>query len=124
MFTLFRRDPNSLSWMTPPVDAFCRGFDVDSVKGFLQRVAVHVDAGFGGGEIARVTALLNAMQREESRELSFSIRFHGGDSVFRIRVFMDDIDAPDVCFLAPPALTHSIRQEFARYTRDLGLALA
>ena len=57
-------------------------------------------------------------------ELSFSIRFHGGDSVFRIRVFMDDIDAPDVCFLAPPALTHSIRQEFARYTRDLGLALA
>jgi hypothetical protein len=125
MFTLFKKD----SYPSPrtaasSVDSFCRGFDVDDVKGFLQRVARQVDAGFGGAEIERVTALLNAMQRDELRELSFSIRFGGDDSVFRIRVFMDDIDAPDICFLAPPSLTESIRQEFERYTRELDLVSA
>jgi hypothetical protein len=124
MFTLFRKDSHPSPWMLPPVDAFCRGVNVDDVKGFLQRVARHVDAGFGGAEIGRVTALLDAMQHDEERELSFSIRFDGDDSVFRIRVFMDDIDAPDICFLAPPSLTASIRDEFERYTRELGLVSA
>jgi len=96
-------------------------FALANVRPFLERIAHLVDSGFGRGEIDRVVSLAESMKHDEERELTFQITHQGRNSPFLIRVFMDDIDAPDVYFFGPKALAEQIDAEMGRFCEELGI---
>jgi len=55
------------------------------------------------------------------KTLQFQIRCAGKGSLFRVHVFMDDINAPDIYFFAPVILKQEIEAEFMRFAEEKGV---
>lgn len=96
-------------------------FDGENVRLFLERIVPLIDVGFGTPEVDRVTNMLESMDHDDEEELAFEITVRGAMSPFRVRVFMDDIDSPDVYFFAPPALAEQIDHEMDKFAEELGI---
>lgn len=96
-------------------------FDLQHVEPFLQRVARLVDSGFAAPEIAKMKALAEIMAHDDEQEVGFKIRYEGKPSELRIRVFMDDIAAPDLYFFSEPSLAEKISTEFERFAEENGM---
>src|SRR5438045_3968864 len=65
-------------------------------------------SGFSEAQIQQACKMAERMEHDAEQELEFPIRYAGSDSLLRIGVFMDDINAPDVYFSSPPALAAQI----------------
>ena len=94
-------------------------FDSDLVEPFLQRVSTLV-TGFGAKEIAEVAQMIAELEVEDERELRFEVSDEGCWILLRVRVFMDDVDAPDLHFFTTPELAKEIEQLLAEFREELG----
>lgn len=83
-------------------------FDSEEVQPFLERISAFIDSGFGGIEIKALIKKMLRLKPDETYQAVFSITCNRVVSPFRIRIFMDDVDAPDVYFYAPIKLVRRI----------------
>lgn len=104
-----------------PLKEFSANFDSENVSPFLERIAPHIEAGFGAPERTKVLDLLASLQLDDEKELSFPIRYAGAKSTLKIGIFLDDIDAPDIYFFAPAALSDAIEAEMIKFCEELGI---
>jgi hypothetical protein len=86
-------------------------FDLEQLQPFLERIAAHIDSGFGSAEIATVMKKVQRLKPDQTCQFVFPVTFKGTAAPFRIRVFMDDIDAPDAYFYGPTELARQIDHE-------------
>ena len=96
-------------------------FDMENVRPFLQRISPFIESGFGEAQIQQVCQLAENMPHDTEKELEFPIRYAGRDSLLRIGIFMDDINAPDVYFFSPPALAAQIDAEMEKFCDEMGM---
>jgi hypothetical protein len=95
-------------------------FDAENLKPFLLRVAGFVEEGFGVSEIDKVMAMA-ALPPESEEEVEFSVIYGGQRTPLRVRVFMDDVEAPDVYFFTSTQLRQRIGQEIHAFFAELGM---
>ena len=95
-------------------------FDTENLKPFLLRVAGFVEKGFAADEIDKVMALARLPHQSEE-EVQFSVVYGGARAPLRVRVFMDDVEAPDVYFFTSPQLAKRIDQELKAFCEELGI---
>jgi len=95
--------------------------DIANVRPLLLRIAQHVSEGFTESEIKRVGAFIAGTRFDSEREMTLSVVFSGKQTPFIIRVFMDDIDAPDVFVFSAPELIAVINAEVEAFFDELGL---
>ena len=96
-------------------------FDAENVKPFLRRVAKLIESGFGESEIEKATAFINSTKHDDERATRFQINYRGQSAGMRVRVFMDDIDSPDIYISGPDELCKEIRSEMEAFANELGL---
>src|SRR5688572_28303227 len=73
-------------------------FDSEEVRPFLERLKPLIESGFSDKEILQVQKTLESMKVDEEKELEFPIRYKGQQTVLRVTIFMDDVNAPDLSF--------------------------
>jgi hypothetical protein len=100
---------------------FSTNFDSDTVRPFLERIQPLIEAGFSSAQIEQVGQIVATLAHDQEQTLEFQIRHAGKDAKFQIQVVMDDIDAPDLYFFSPPALTRQIESEFMRFAKERGM---
>ena len=81
------------------------------VRPFLERVARHIDSGFGEPEIGKVEELIRSLDVEEDGQLDFTVLHQGRTGNLTVAVRLLDVNAPDLHFLAAPALAAAIDGE-------------
>ena len=96
-------------------------FDTDGLAEYVQRLPALIGGGFGEAEIARVMAEVREMEHNEGRILDFPITWQGEPTTLLVEVFMDDIDAPDVAFIAVPELAARIQSDMVGWAEEKGL---
>lgn len=89
-----------------------RNLDMEQLEPLLKKVSSLIEDGFKEDEIQEVCELAEEMEVEQEKGINFPIQFDGEKTGFRIQIFMDDIDAPDLYFFAPPKLAEEIRKIF------------
>lgn len=60
------------------------------------------------------------MAVDDEKEVMFQIKYAGRGAIFMVGIFMDDIEAPDVRFSAPPALAEAITSLIERFNEERG----
>lgn len=100
------------------LEEWSTNFDTENVAPFLQRIAPHIESGFAEPEISRVLKLIEAMEVDDEKQLTFKIRYAGEPSDFKIGVFLDDIDAPDLYFFAPAGLCKHLSAEMEKFAEE------
>lgn len=89
-------------------------FDSGEVRPFLERLRPLIESGFSDREILQVQEMLESMRVDEEKELEFPIRYAGEQTVLRIRIFLDDVNASDVSFFTHPKLADAIDAEIQK----------
>jgi hypothetical protein len=100
---------------------FSANFDSGMVRAFLDRIQQYIESGFGTTEIEQVCQAVVSLPHDQQRALQFDIREAGQDGSLEIRVFMDDIDAPNIYFVSRPDLVTRIKSEFQRFAKEKGI---
>jgi hypothetical protein len=106
-------------WRGVPCDDTSTNFDLDGVRPLLDRLIKFIDSGFGAAEIASVMARIQGLELHKRLQMVFSITFQGVVSPFYLGVFMDDVDAPDICFSGPAEFVRQIDNEINKCDPDL-----
>lgn len=96
-------------------------FDLDTLTPFLSRVSGLVDSGFGEPEITELMAEVSSMAVDAEKQRTYSVIHAGRSTPLEVRVFMDDVDAPDVAFFTSPTLAEAIGQEMMKFAEELGI---
>jgi hypothetical protein len=105
----------------PQLDEWSTNFDAENVEPFLRRVSSLIQSGFGDAEVKTAAEFVNSTAHDDEREMAFRINYRGNESDFRVRVFMDDINSPDLYFFAPPVLCEEIGREMEKFAEELGI---
>jgi hypothetical protein len=100
---------------------FSTSFDADTVRPFLERIGPFIESGFGPAQIDQVAQSLTALAPDQEQKFEFPIRYAGKDARLAVQIVMDDLQAPDLYFFSPPALTRQIASEMARFAKDRGM---
>jgi hypothetical protein len=95
-------------------------FDTSAVKPFLQRLENLLEDGFGDPEIQDVMEVIDSLAVDDETEVRYDVTFAGEELPLRIRVYMNDIDSPDVGFITAPDLADRIQEEMAEYAEEMG----
>lgn len=77
--------------------------------------------GFGGTEIGQVLNAVAELEVEDERELCFQVTHHGQSMPLNIRIFKDDVDAPDLYFFAPQKLVEEINKLMNVFCEEYGI---
>jgi len=118
MFSLFKKKPDE---QPEPLQEFSTNFDPEMVRPFLERIQPFIESGFGAPQIEQVCQFVAGTPHDVERSLEFAIRHAGKSAKLQIRVFMDDIDAPDIYFFSPPALSQKIQAEYIKFADERGM---
>jgi len=86
--------------------------DAEQVEPLCKRIATFIDAGFGETEIDALVKKLQRLKPDGTYQVVYSITYKGTLCPVRVRVFMDDVDSPDIHFFAPLGLARRIDREF------------
>jgi hypothetical protein len=100
---------------------FSTNFDSEMVRPFLERIQPFIESGFGSAQIEQVCQVVATLPHDQECTLEFQIRHAGRDARFKVHIFMDDIDAPDIYFFSPSALKQQIESEFQRFAGERGI---
>jgi uncharacterized protein len=92
-------------------------FDIEDVEPFFSRVSSRVESGFSAGDARRLAAEIARMQPDDEREWQFEIAFRGTRVRLSVRVFMDDVAAPDVAVAGPQLLIAAVEEELERFIK-------
>jgi hypothetical protein len=95
-------------------------FDANAVEPFLQRLSPLI-MGFGPTEIGQVLKAVDELEVDDERELCFQVTHHGQAVPLNIRIFKDDVDAPDLYFFAPQKLVEEINQQMNVFCEEYGI---
>jgi hypothetical protein len=101
-----------------PLNEASMNFDVENVGPFLERIYPLVESGFGPTEKKKVLDLIASLQIDDEKELSFSIRYSGKASTLKLRIFLDDVDSPDLYFFACAPLSIAIQSEMEKFADE------
>jgi hypothetical protein len=96
-------------------------FDSENVRPFLERLKPLVESGFSDGEVLQVQRMMEDLKIDEEKELEFPIHYRGRQTILRVRIFMDDVNSPDVYFFTDPELAKEIDKELERFADELGI---
>ncbi|GAB5407281.1 MAG: hypothetical protein Aurels2KO_55120 [Aureliella sp.] len=96
-------------------------FDLENVQPFLARIAKHIESGFSDTEIKTVAEFVGNTEVEDEHEMTLSVVADGQSTPLVIRVFMDDIDAPDLYFFTSADLASEITSEYDGMCEELGI---
>ena len=95
-------------------------FDIENVEPFLRRVAQLID-GFGSNEVASVMSDIRRMNVDDEHDWMFAVTYDGRSIPLVLRVFMDDIDAPDLYFFTTSAeLASRLQDEMGIFAEEQG----
>lgn len=89
-------------------------FDLAQVKPFLARIATQVE-GLNASEIDRISDEIADMPVESEQSWELEVMHQGEATPLHLRVFMDDVEAPDVYFYTTPELAATIDEEMGRF---------
>jgi hypothetical protein len=95
--------------------------DLEIVRPFLERIRPHIDSGFADSQIDELVGFIEATPVEHEREMRLEVADGGSPTPLVVRVFMDDIDAPDLYFFTSAGLAEKIRNERDAFCEELGL---
>ena len=96
-------------------------FDTSTVRPFLERLETLLEDGFGDPEIQDVMEVIDSLAVDDETEVRYEVLFAGESLPLRIRVFMNDIDSPDIGFVTSPDLVDRIQEEMHEYEEEIGL---
>jgi hypothetical protein len=113
MFSFFKKPE--------PLNEASMNFDAENVAPFLERVSPLVESGFGAAEKKKVLDLLASLGIDDEKELSFPIRYAGKTSTMKVRIFLDDVGAPDLYFFVCAPLSIAIQAEMEKFANELGI---
>ncbi len=83
--------------------------ELDLLPSILELIVPLIDSGFGTHEARQVFDMAKGMSVDEEKLLKFPIVVSAGESLLVVRIFMDDIAAPDIYLATEPALCARIR---------------
>jgi hypothetical protein len=102
----------------PELHEASMNFDLDALGPFLVRIQRHIPA-LSGLDMSSIYGISATMRPEEEREWAFEVE-HGGLRVpLKIRVVMDDVDAPDLYCFTSQALATEIQDHMSAFAEDL-----
>ena len=101
--------------------SFSANFDPNTVRPFLERIQLLIEAGFGSAQIEQVERIVATLAHDQEQTLKFQIRHAGKETGFQIQVVMGDLNAPDLYFLSPPSLTRQIKSAFVLFAKERGI---
>lgn len=96
-------------------------WDKENVRPFLERVSGLVERGFAAKEIDTVMQTIDKMDVDDETDMDFSIRYKGKTMPVNIRIFMDDIDSPDIAIMTCCELAEKIDDLTVRFCEQLGI---
>ena len=95
-------------------------FDAQLVGLFLERMSALIK-GFGPAEISQVSRVVDELSVGEESELRFHVTHDDKTVPMIIRVFKDDVDAPDLYFFAPRKLVEEINKLMDVFCEEQGI---
>src|SRR5436305_1228348 len=98
----------------PDTEEWSANFDGVDVEPFLCHLASKIERGFDVTAARQTARQIRRLRHDAESEFSFDIHYAGERSKLTIGAFMDDIDAPDLWFVAPPALCREMSAERKR----------
>lgn len=102
-----------------PAHEASMNLDLRHVRPFLLQLDGRLALGFDVEKLARFAAQ-TPLERE--RSLTVKVKFSGHTVPLEFRVFMDDVEAPDLYFFTPSAdLSRAIDAELADFAEQNGL---
>jgi hypothetical protein len=94
-------------------------FDLENVAPFLQRLNANLSLGLDVPSLAQFTA---QTELEDERSVVVTANFDGDPVELEYRVFMDDVDAPDLYFFTPQeSLAEAIGAQLDAFADELGI---
>ena len=94
-------------------------FDLVGLEPFLLQVATGLE-GLSREDVTTLTAEVREMDVEEEREWVFDVRHEGTPAKLRVRVFMDDVDAPDLYLFTRPELAAELQEKLIVFAEEQG----
>ncbi len=105
---------------TPAIAEASMNFDLNGVKPFLEHLTVIFTSGFGKADAAALANSVAALRVDATLTRTYAVVYEGQRMTLRIKAEMDDIDAPDLSFFAPPALRARVDAELKEFARQRG----
>ena len=96
-------------------------FDLENVRPFLARLQPHIESGFADADVDTLAEFVATTTVEQGRETTLTIVVNGAETPLVVRVFMDDIDAPDLYFFTCAELAAKIDSEYDAMCEELGI---
>ena len=94
-------------------------FDLENVKPFLKRIDTRLELNLPIDELVEMTKRTRP-GTEQSRTID--VTFRGSKTQLEYKVFMDDVDSPDLYFFTPSnELAEAIQEELVAFADELGL---
>ena len=94
-------------------------FDTAQVRPFLARLKAKLLPDLDVDKLAR---FISATQVEQERATRITVHIDGRAEAIEVRVFMDDIDAPDLAFrTASPELAEAIDRQMEAFAEEQGI---
>ena len=105
---------------TPPAE-YSANFDTDTLDTLMQRVSARWPDIVTSQRLRDFMAFVRSLQHDDEKPFSFTVQHNGTPATITFKVFMDDIDAPDVAFFGFPEFIQSIESEHAKLCKELGI---
>ena len=94
-------------------------FDFSGLEPFLLQVADGLD-GLSRADVTALIAGVRELDVEAEREWVFDVRHEGAPAKLRVRVFMDDLDAPDLYFFTSAELAAELQERLIAFAEEQG----
>jgi len=96
--------------------------DLENVETFLKRISLLIDNGFSDEQASTAYRLTSSMALNEEQETEFNIVYQGNQEKLVYRVFMDDVESPDLYFFSSSELLpEAIANEYENMCEELGM---
>ena len=86
-------------------------FDIEDVEPFLLSLSARLESGFSRADARNLAAEIARMQPDDERDWQFDVSFRGTRAPLTVRVFMDDVAAPDLAVAGLEALIAAVEEE-------------
>ena len=94
-------------------------FDMENVKPFLERANKNLKLGLNIEQLIKHTS---SVRPESEKSISLQATYLGKSIPLTYKVFMDDINAPDLYFFTPSkGLADALNNELVRFADELGI---
>lgn len=100
---------------------YSANFDTDTLEILIERVNVQWPDIMTDQRVADFLKFVRGLKHEDQKNFGFNAMHEGVRKEIVFTVFMDDIDAPDVYFLAFPEFIQSIESEHEKLCEELGI---